>query len=117
MKIKKTLITITGTLGVFGAVSLLLGPAASTIYHIVSSFLLILVAVGGLTEYNSQHMRDFREIYREKYLMRKEQEERLQEEIVNLKAQITRIGEIKHPAEEKAAYRGRCNGAACGVKQ
>ena len=112
MKIKKTLITITGALGLFGAVSLWLGPTAGTIYHILSSSLLILVAVGGLTEYNSQHMRDFREIYREKYLMRKEQEERLREEIVNLKKSI---GKIKHPAEEKAR-KGGCNRLACSVK-
>lgn len=99
MKIKKTLITLTGILGLFGAVSLVLGSTASAIYHILSSSLLILVAVGGLIDYNSQHMRDFREIYREKYLMRKEQEDRLREEIVNLKKSI---GQIKHPAEEKA---------------
>lgn len=100
MKNKKILITITGVLGVVGMTSLFLNVAeARALYIIVSSALLLLVAIGGLIDYNSQYMRDFREVYREKYKMQAEREEILRERITKLIAD-TYIGELKNPAEK-----------------
>lgn len=100
MKHKKILIIITSVFGATGSLSLFLGAELQLAYIIASSILLLLVAMGGLTEYNSQHMRDFREIYREKALMAKETEEKLREVIAGLNTQQINIGEIKNP--EKA---------------
>jgi hypothetical protein len=115
MKIKKILIVITSVLGALGVASLFLGVELQLAYIAVSSSLLILVAVGGFLDYNSQHMRDFREIYREKHLMHKEQEEQLRGIIGVLKAEIKNIGEIKNP-EKTCSKRGGGPLAACCVK-
>ena len=118
MKNKKILITITGVLGVVGMTSLFLNTAeARTLYIIVSSVLLLLVALGGLIDYNSQHMRDFREVYREKYKMQAEREEILREQIIKLTAD-TYIGELKNPAEKASSKRkGGCGAfVACHTK-
>ena len=100
MKNKKILIISTGVLGIVGMSSLFLNTAeARTLYIIVSSVLLLTVALGGLIDYNSQHMRDFREIYREKYKMQAEREEILREHITKLTT-ATHMGELKNPAEK-----------------
>jgi len=93
MKTKKYLIVVTGLMAVLGAASMWLEELCA-VYVFLSSLLLVLVTIGGLTEYNSRHMRDFREVYREKDLMRKEREQTLRDTINSLKAQL---GETKHP--------------------
>lgn len=91
MKHKKILIAVTGVLALAGFTSLLIhNNYVYILYIVVSSLLLAAVSFGGLIDYNSQHMQDFREIYREKHAMSLE-------EISRLKYELKRIGEIKNP--------------------
>lgn len=91
---KQILITTTASLTVLGFLSLATrNDTICTIYILVSSTLLMLVCIGGLVEYNSIHMRDFREIYREKHAMAVEKLKKQAEIIEDLKNQF-KIAEI-----------------------
>ena len=106
---------MTGLLAVAGFASLVTNQLACSLYIGVSSCFLITVSIGGLIEYNSQHMRDFREVYREKYRMRDEEKERMRELITKLKEEIETIGSTKHPEKEGGVKGGcRANFACCG---
>jgi hypothetical protein len=91
MKNKVILISITGVLALAGFASLYLqNQTITSAYVTVSSILLVSVSIGGLIHYNTQDMRDFREIYREKHAMK-------MEEIAQLKKEIIRIAGTKNP--------------------
>ena len=53
------------------------------IYVIVTVLLFAAVAVGGILQYNSTEMRDFRDIYREKNKMHVSKISRLEKELSN----------------------------------
>jgi purine-cytosine permease-like protein len=84
MRTKISLIVLTLLLGVVGVVGLICGSKLLIhVYMVVTVLLFVAVAVGGLLQYNSSEMRDFRDIYREKNKMNISKISRLEKELSN----------------------------------
>jgi len=80
---KKVLIILTASLGALGAYQLVSGSVpVGVLYTAITTLLLSAVSVGGLIQYTSREMQDFREVYREKAKMAKSREEALTEALI-----------------------------------
>jgi len=80
---KKVLIILTASLGALGAYQLVSGSVpVGVLYTAITTLLLSAASVGGLIQYTSREMQDFREVYREKAKMAKSREEALTEALI-----------------------------------
>ena len=86
---KKLLIGAVLSASALGLTSLVVGSETMTqVYVAASASFLGAAAIGGLISYNTQEMRDFREVHREKSRMQMQKIELLQEQLIEKEKEI-----------------------------